>query len=139
MRSRRACRARPNRWSSPRSWLHEHGADKHAVHSCNGYPMNRQSPISPAQREEAGLLEVLPLSATGQAGEGAYHVAFPPPLARACEKVLATAVATDTLLCAALPAPSARLTGADELVCPMLLPPGTTPCRRHLTLPQPHH
>src|SRR3546814_6681501 len=82
MRSRRACRARPNRWSSPRSWLHEHGADKHAVHSCNGYPMNRQAPISPAQREEAGLLEVLPLAATGQAGEGACDVAFPPPLAR---------------------------------------------------------
>src|SRR3546814_17027295 len=80
MRSRRACRARPNRLSSPRSWLHEHGADKHAVHSCNGPPMNRQAPISPAQREEAGLLDVLPLAATGQAGEGACDVAFHPHL-----------------------------------------------------------
>src|SRR3546814_215112 len=116
MRSRRACRARPNRWSSPRSWLHEHGADKHAVHSCNGHPMNRQAPISPAQREEAGLLDVLPLAATGQAGEGACDVAFPPPLARDWATALATGVDADILLCAALAIAEARLTGADVVV-----------------------
>src|SRR3546814_17509777 len=95
MRSRRACRARPNRWSSPRSWLHEHGTEKHAVHSCNGHPMNRQAPISPAQREEAGLLDVLPLAATGQAGEGACDVAFPPALARDWPVALAAGVDAD--------------------------------------------
>src|SRR3546814_5194668 len=124
MRSRRACRARPNRWSSPRSWLHEHGADKHAVHSCNGYPMNRQAPISPAQREEAGLLEVLPLAATGQAGEGACDVAFPPPLARAWATALATGVDTDILLCAALAIAEARLTGAAVVVATLVRPLG---------------
>src|SRR3546814_1183606 len=116
MRSRRACRARPNRWSSPRSWLHEHGADKHAVHSCNGHPMNRQAPISPAQREEAGLLDVLPLAATGQAGEGACDVAFPPPLARVWATALATGVDADILLFAALAIAEARLAGAGGVV-----------------------
>src|SRR3546814_10888249 len=95
MRSRRACRARPNRWSSPRSWLHEHGADKHAVHSCNGHPMNLQAPISPAQRDEAGLLDVLPLAATVQAGERACDVAFQPPLGRDWATALATGVDAD--------------------------------------------
>src|SRR3546814_12277420 len=103
MRSRRACRARPNRWSSPRSWLHEHGADKHAVHSCNGHPMNLQAPISPAQREEAGLLDVLPLAATGTAGEGARDVAFPAPLARDWATALAPAVGLAILMWWRLP------------------------------------
>src|SRR3546814_12208142 len=78
--------------------------------------MNRQAPISPAQREEAGLLEVLPLAATGQAGEGACDVAFPPPLARDWATALATGVDTDILLCAALAIAEARLTGADVVV-----------------------
>src|SRR3546814_11564370 len=78
--------------------------------------MNRQAPISPAQREEAGLLHVLPLAATGQAGEGACDVAFPPALARDWTVALAAGVDADILLCAALAIAEARLTGAGEVV-----------------------
>src|SRR3546814_17525983 len=74
------------------------------------HPMNRQAPISPAQREEAGLLDVLPLAATGQAGESACDVAFPPPLARDWATALATGVDADNLMFAALAIAEARLT-----------------------------
>src|SRR3546814_2391243 len=80
--------------------------------------------MSPAQREEAGLLEVLPLAATGQAGEGACDVAFPPPLARDWATALATGVDTDILLCAALAIAEARLTGADVVVATLVSPLG---------------
>src|SRR3546814_967541 len=86
--------------------------------------MNRQAPISPAQREEAGLLDVLPLAATGQAGEGACDVAFPPPLARDWATALATGVDADILLCAALAIAEARLTGADVVVATLVSPLG---------------
>src|SRR3546814_12410718 len=84
--------------------------------------MNRQAPISPAQREEAGLLDVLPLAATGQAGEGACDVAFPPPLARDWATALATGVDAAILLCAALAIAEARLTRAYVLVATLVSP-----------------
>src|SRR3546814_2363060 len=73
------------------------------------------------------------LAATGQAGEGACDVAFPPPLARDSATALATGVDTDILLCAALAIAEARLTGADVVVATLVSPLGNRQGGLHVT------